>query len=284
MADLLPDSFDTSSFGKQHNSKQATEGAFSFGTANRERQQQKVFISEKHERHKATMFSPGPHYSVASTVGDAPSPGFGTSKRPEVKSRYPDASNDLIGATVDSQVQKFHNTKRIHFGTEIRENPKNAELLRTHPQGGMGVGVPGAGEYDPEDLHTTDRAPTYLFGLKSKVGTEAVAQTPRKVGPGSYPAPGGIGPQPTSARRSQPSYSFGSEKRLQAVVKSLNLLDTNPNASSLGKQATSRRRSAPRVGFGSSTRDHADKTHLVMTSMDRGPAANMPRMQLSHPA
>lgn len=284
MSALVKDSFDVPAIGKQFDSKKESMPVFSFGTSNRERHQQKIFLSDKHEKHKGKMNSPGPVYSMPSTMGAGPHFGFGTSVRPHDKAAYPDSSVDLTCAEVDSQGVKFHSSKSIHFGTESRENPKNAELLRTHPQGGLGVGVPGSGEYSPNEKHTTQRSPRFGMGTEKKLPETATSQTPRHVGPGTYPTRQAIGQQACSANRSAPSWKFGGSPRSPKLEQSNALLDPSPNLSSLGQQVVSSARTAPHYGFGTATRHHAAKTHLVQTSEDKGPSARMPPIRVPMPA
>lgn len=281
----MPDSFDMQAIGRQHDSKKETMPAFSFGSCGREKQA-KVFISEKHEVRKATMNSPGPVYSPPTTVGESAKYGFGSDRqRWHPKAKYPDTSVDLTGATVDSQVVKFHSTKQTHFGTESKATVRNAEIIRTNPSAALGMESPGCMEYTPKDRSSAQREPEYSFGpgaakvISDKITSRMSApptSTPRHVGPGSHTQPASIGSQPSSVRKTAAQYSFGGQAR-GSPRGDLQLLDISPDLSSLGRQVISSARSAPKHGFGSSTRDHSARTHLVFTDADRGPAAHMPK-------
>eukprot|EP00747_Dinoflagellata_sp_TGD_P183244 gnl/TRDRNA2_/TRDRNA2_37986_c0_seq1.p1 gnl/TRDRNA2_/TRDRNA2_37986_c0~~gnl/TRDRNA2_/TRDRNA2_37986_c0_seq1.p1 ORF type:complete len:311 (+),score=53.91 gnl/TRDRNA2_/TRDRNA2_37986_c0_seq1:102-1034(+) len=290
MANILEDSFDVPAIGRQFSSQKETQPAYSFGSCSRDRALQKVFISKKHEQSKAVMNSPGPIYGLPPTVGEGRKCCFGTdAQRPSFKSQYPDSSVDLTCATVDSQNLKFHSTKGVHFGTESRSYPKNAEIYKTHPQAGMGLCSPGSTEYSPDDKIMLKNNPAYSFGPKTPRTDKKAAsrnsgpapQTPRHVGPGSHPIPSGLGSQISSARKSPPSWSFGGASQrsssANAEARHQPVIETSPELSSLGKQVVSSARSAPSAGFGTATRDDMAKVHLVMTPADRGPMADMPR-------
>lgn len=277
--------------GRQHDSRKETMPAFSFGTAAREAgwvgpARPKVFISHKHEKHKGIMASPGPAYSVPSTVGEGPKFGFGTDEqRKHPKAKYPDSSVDLMCATVDTQPVKYHGTKSVHFGTESKGNSKNAEIIRTHPSALLGMESPGALAYNPDGSKIEEEAPQYSFGPKRaplgekqtpRFKAPAIA-TPRQIGPGSHNQPAGLGEQCHSARKTAPSYSFGGEARDRSSSVHRDVLDAAPTFSSLGKSVISNIKSTPRCGFGKATRDQVAKTHLASTDADRGPAAFLPK-------
>lgn len=287
MTDLVGDSFDVPAIGRQHNSNKETMPSFSFGTGIRG--STKIFISKKHEKRKAVLNSPGPVYGIPSSVGYGPKFGFGTEEgRPVNKAQYPDSSVDLTCSTVDSQTVKFSSTAGVHFGTEPRMNPKNAEALRANPTTNLCTQSPISFDYNPDDTVITKTRPEYSFGPReAKLGEKPSTRihipktgTPRHVGPGSHPQPDGVGPQPSSARKSAPSWSFGGKKAATTPRdRNMGLIDPSPELSSLGKQVVSGSRSAPSAGFGTSTRDHSARTYLVVTEADRGPAATMPKAQ-----
>jgi len=287
MTDLLGDSFDVSATGRQHNSQKETMPSYSFGTG--ARGQTKVFISKGHEKRKAVMNSPGPVYGIPSSVGLGPKFGFGTEDvRGSQKVQYPDSSVDLTCSLVDSQALKFDTTKGVHFGTEPRMNPKNAEALLQNPTNNLCTQSPQSFDYNPDDTLISKSYPAHSFGPKDgKLADKTPPRihipktgTPRHVGPGSHGQASGVGEQPVSGRKSAPSWSFGGKKTNSFRPddgRSFALLEPSPELSSLGKQVVSSARSAPSCGFGTSTRDHSARTFLVVTEADRGPAANYPK-------
>jgi len=281
---LAPNSFDIKAMGKQDNSQKKTASSYSFGSCSRDRHAEKVFMSEDHERRKATMASPGPVYSIPSAVGEGPGYGFGTApQREHGRAKYPDTSVDLTGATVDSQKNKFHTTKNVHFGTEQKDNMKNSVLLKTHPQACMGLVSPGPFAYDPKDKDVTrPKEPRYSLGEKTKI-LSTQAQTPRNVGPGSYPPTKAMGEQASSSKRSQPSWSFGNSARMPPLKKSDEVLDPNPELSSFGKQVVSSKKSSAHYGFGTATREHKAKTFLVQLGLDKGPRNEWATPRQYHP-
>jgi hypothetical protein len=286
MAELQGDSFDVPSIGRQHNSQKETMPSFSFGTGVRGAGN-KIFITKKHEKRKAVMNSPGPVYGVPNTVGAGPKFSFGTEEqRSTAKAQYPDSSVDLTCSVVDSQTVKFDGTKAVHFGTEPRMNSKNAEALRGNAEANLCTQSPLSFDYNPDDSLVAKAHPLFSFGPKNtSEGMKCPARihipktgTPRHVGPGSHTQAAGVGPQPTSARKSAPAWSFGGKPTIVAKPtegRGFPLLDPSPELSSLGKQVVSNGRSAPSCGFGTSTREHSARTHLVVTDADRGPAATM---------
>lgn len=274
MTDLMSDSFDVPSIGRQHDSRKETMPAFSFTTALRD----KVM-------HKTGLNSPGPVYRVPSTVGDGPRWAFGTEERVHGKAPYPDTSVDLTCATVDSQTTKYPSTKGVHFGTEPRLHSKNAEALRSNPEAMHGMCSPPGFDYTPEDHMTSKAVPIYSFGPRSgRLGEKTPPRitlppggTPRHVGPGSHSQPPGLGNQPNSARKSAPAWTFGGRRRSLTPREDRVLLDPAPDLSSLGRQVVSTARSAPKCDFGKSTREQAARTYLLQTGADKGPAAVLPK-------
>lgn len=219
---------------------------------------QKVYVSAKHEKHKSALISPGPVYSVPSSLGQGLRFGFGTDEqRKHPRAKYPDTSVDLTCAEVDSQPIKFHATKGVHFGTEGRTSTKNAEILAAHPAAEYGKASPGATEYSPQDDLAKKNDPAYSFGPKAARMNERPVprisamptSTPRHVGPGSHPLPPSIGAQPSSARPSAPKYSFGTEERLSARSHHRQIRDSSPGLSSMGRQVVSTSRTAPQCGW-----------------------------------
>lgn len=280
---LAEHSFDVPSIGKQDNSQKKTAPAHAFGTCSRERRQ-KVFMGKELETTKCTMNSPGPVYSLATSVGEGAQYGFGTApQRLHGRAKYPDTSVDLTGATVDSQKCKFPTTKGVVFGTEQVGEMKNAVLLKSHPQASYGKASPGPTAYTPRDKDVTKVSePKFSLGEKTKI-LSAKSQTPRNVGPGSYPPPTSMGGQPSSGKKSMPSWSFGNSKRMPPLRKSDAVLDPNPELSAFGSQVSSSKKSAASYGFGTATREHKAKTFLVQTGLDTGPRGQWPTPRQHHP-
>jgi len=280
---LAEHSFDVPSMGKQDSSQKPTAPAYSMGSCSRERHA-KVYMGAENEKRKGGMNSPGPVYSLASTVGEGAKFGFGTApQREHGRAKYPDTSVDLTGATVDSQKHKFHATIGTVFGTEQKSDNKNSIVLRVHPALNYGMASPGPTAYTPVDKDVTrPTEPKFSLGEKTKI-MATQAQTPRNVGPGSYPPGTSMGEQPTSARRSMPSWSFGNAKRMPPLRKSDAVLDPNPDLSAFGAQVLSGKKSSAYYGFGTATREHKAKTFLVQTGLDKGPRAVMPTPRQHHP-
>lgn len=283
MSLMAEHSFDVPALGKQASSQKYSASAFSFGSCSRERAG-KVWISEKHELAKGKGEGPGPVYHVPGSTGLGPRFGFGTaSQRTNWKTKYPDSSVDLTGASVDSQSVKFPGTRTTLFGTDSKDNMKNAVILKNHPQANFGIFSPGPCAYMPMETDVISKAsPRISFGAKTKI-LSAESQTPRNIGPGSYPPTESIGKQAQSKKRSIAAWSFAQEKRMPPLKPGDTVVDPSPNLSSFGKQVTSKSSSGPGYGFGTSTRDHKAKTFLVMSPNDRGPVSSWAPPHMVHP-
>jgi len=289
------DSLDVSGIGRQFDSKKDTMPAYSFGTCGREQASKKVYFGEKHEKAKAGLTSPGPIYSLPSSLSEGPVSTFGTgAARTTWKQKYPDSSIDLTGAVVDSQGVKYASPRGVCFGSESRTHSKNAEVLRGNPENAMGSCSPGHHclPFQVKDDAIVQSPPKYSFGpRRPRIGEKPPARaalapmsTPKFTGPASHQLPGAMGSQPTSARRTQPGYTFAGGKRDSSTPRGPSTqLDHSPELSSLGRQVVSKQKTSPDFGFGTSTRDHAAKTYLVQLGADKGPAANMPSPRLFHP-
>merc|ERR1719456_18868 len=156
-------------------------------------------------------------------------------------------------------------------------------ILKAHPQCNFGIFSPGPCAYMPMDTDVISKAsPKISFGAKTKI-LSSETQTPRNVGPGSYPPGESLGRQPLSAKRSNAVWSFAQEKRMPPLKPSDTVVDPSPNLSSFGKQVISKMSSSPGYGFGTSTREHKAKTFLVQTKNDRGPISNWAKPSMPHP-
>lgn len=305
-ATLMPESnLAASSFGKQSHSAKPTAPSHGFGTAIREAGA-KVFISPRHEKKKVQLVGPGPVYNVQSTFGESAKWSFNCDEqRKHPKAKYPDSSVDVNGATVDSQRVKFHGTKGVHFGTEVKGSTQNAEIVRVNPSLTLGMASPGSLEYESlqAEQKNAKKNPEYSFAppppsktVKGEDGKEVKKKdkdapikvtprchvpntgTPRTLGPGSHNLDSSFEQQPRSARKTAPSFSFNlaSPKNIKED-QSGNVLDLSPKLSSMGAQLASKHPTMPRATFGESTRHGVRRQQLVMHDLDRGPCANLPK-------
>lgn len=85
----------------------------------------------------------GPIYGVPSTVGSAAKFTFGGVDAAKQRSRTVESSVDLLGVIVDNQKFKYPSAKGVLFGTDSKDNIRNATILRNHPQAFYGVHSPG---------------------------------------------------------------------------------------------------------------------------------------------
>lgn len=280
MTTLLPDSFRVSALGAQADSTKRSAPGHSFGTA----KVGKLFLSKKLEKtSKTATVTPGPVYQVPSTVGAAPSFGFGRDEqRKHPSAKYPDSSVDLIGATVDTQKVKFHSTPQVHMGSEDRSSLKNAEILRTNAELAMGMESPGALEYFPKEVRRT--LPAYSFARKPESRVQLLQMsTPRKIGPGSHAPATSMGHQPTSPRPNAPAWTMtGKSPRDDGPPELLAIEDKV--FSSIGKQVLSTIRSPPGIGVTKSTRDQSNRTALYVGEKDRVTVGPKPTFRIDLPA
>ncbi|CAJ1445388.1 unnamed protein product, partial [Effrenium voratum] len=268
MSDLEPNSFAVSAIGRQSCSKKETCPAFSFGTQSREAAAMKVFVSPKlTKRQLKGLTAPGPIYDIPKMVGSGPAYAFPQEQRPHGGARYPDSSVDLTCATVDSQKVKFDTSAYATFGTEMRMDIKNAEILVTNPNLMLGMESPGAAEYRVQEHSVRLQHPKYSFGPMEEHAAFCKpsprlsmhnTSTPPSVGPASHRLPGSVGQQPLSARRSSPAWSL-SGPRSKPDPDGGPLLDTAPAFSSLGKQVVSTSKTSAKCSFGKSTRDNTSR-------------------------
>jgi len=288
MSTLAPDSFTMPALGKQMTSQRSNAPAISLSICTREKRA-KQFISKKASKAVSGQ-SPGPVYDLPDTMGKH---GVAFTKGPQRvfgnwKANYPDPSNDVVGAEVDSQPFKFENVKGTLFGTDPKGQLKNATILKNHAQAFYGRQSPGPQAYLP-DPTCTEKKLTYAtpFGAKTKVKNPTGGSTDAEVGPGHYKRTDyAIGNQNLSHRRNQPTNGFskmpkfGGKKR-RAGSEPTTELDIN--LSSFGKQVSAQRRSEPAMGFGNATRAHFQRVSRCMTALDVGPVALMPKATMSHP-
>lgn len=284
------------SCGPQSEGMKTSEPQWSLPKASRDTEK-KVFISNKHPQDSLGKDSPGPVY-IPKRLRHLPSWGFGTAPaRPALAAaKYPDASNDLLGATPDIQVFKYR-SKSATIGPCPRSACCNSPEFEGFPAGAIS---PGPQRYRPERAPPAHRLswapgadnipPKWTMPKNEKKNLEGeVSQTPARVGPGCYPASKGetlqeaCKPQARSDKPSLPQWSFAKTARFPTPHQ-------HGDAGRLwdgmgdGKIAFNRAFSSPPgYSFGTSTRGHAKKVQRVMMPSDHGPAASMQKPRKEHP-
>lgn len=277
MSHLAKDSLTVPAVGQQHSSMKPTNPSFSFASAKRE-EISKLYISKEHDKLTPSRWSPGAIYQVNSSINHDTAYSFG--RAPRSNSRPLRAAEDLTFATADSQVFKFPAFASVLFGTDSRDNLKNAVILQNHPQAFFGKHSPGPQAYrvsqPPKEV-----VPSITFGHKTKI-LASDSQTPINVGPGSYPVPPSVGPQFESTKSSHPTFRFGRAARSPTRRVSQPVTNVEGGVPSIGRQFSSKLLNSSQVVFGSSTRDHAAKTALTLTPLDKGGSSAGP-IRLPHP-
>jgi len=284
------------SCGRQAEAMKASEPMWSLGKASRDAEK-KVFISNKHPQDMLGKDSPGPVY-IPKRQRHLPSWGFGTAAaRPAVAAaKYPDTSNDLLGALPDSQVFKYTN-RSASVGRSARNAPVNSPEFEGYPAGAIS---PGPQRYRPDKAPPAHRfswapgadniPPKYSIPKNNKKNLAGeVSQTPSRVGPGCYPPELGetlqpsCGNQAKSTNPSLPQWSFSKTARFPTPHQ-------HGDAGRLwdgmgdGKIAFNRAFSSPPgYSFGTSTRQHAKKVQRVMCGADHGPSYKMEKPRKDHP-
>lgn len=280
------------SCGIQPEGLKTSEPQWSLPKASRDTEK-KVFISKKHPQDLLGKDSPGPVY-IPKRQKELPKWGFGTAaaRPPVAAAKFPEASNDLLFALPDSQVNKYMN-RSVSIGPCPRSACCNSPEFEGFPAGAIS---PGPQRYKPEKGNTfvhrmswapdADSIPPKYSIPKNtnKVLEGEVSQTPARVGPGSYPVPEACKPQPRSEKPSLPQWSFAKTARFPTPHQ-------HGDAGRLwdgmgdGKIAFNRAFSSPPgYSFGTSTRQHYKKTMRMMMPSDHGPAAKMEKPRKDHPS
>ena len=253
-----------------------THPSFSFGAAQRD-EIAKLYISKEHDKLTPSRWSPGAIYQVKSSINHETAHSFGKASRSN--SRPHRVSEDVTSANPDSQHFKFPAFASVLFGTDSRDNLKNATILQNHPQAFFGKHSPGPQAYTvtqpPREV-----VPAITFGHKTKI-LASDSQTPVNVGPGSYLVPAAVGPQVESTKSSHPTVRFARAARAPQRRVSQPVTNVDGGVPSIGRQFSSKLPNASHVVFGSGTRDHASKTALILTPLDKG--AGGASVRLPHP-
>lgn len=248
----------------------------------------KVVISKKHPQDLLGKDSPGFVYNPK-RQRELPKWGFGTAEaRPPLGgARYPESSSNLTGTIPDPLPFKYGNSRSARIGTCPRDVITNAPDLNGFPAGAIS---PGPQRYHPERAPPCVRLahapkvdeipPAYTMRPMTKI-IESISQTGPKVGPGSYPIPSGSGPQPD--RKSQPLWSICKQDRF---VHKIEHGDSGRLWDAQGDQRMRYNRTfsaSPSFSFGTSTRGQAQRLAPAVTTLDKGPVAQMKQMHHSHP-
>jgi len=261
--------------GKQKNSLKPTAGSFSFGTASRD-QHNKVFLTKQLAKKQIQSCSPGPVYAHITSIGTStPTYRFGTAaKLAPTRDPYGECSLDVASANIDSQKLKYSTPSSAVFGYELRES-KNAAVVQSNPQTYLGLNSPGPTAYLVKDAYVfrTPRGTSFANSCERKIVSARDKGTPSHVGPGTYPTP-----RPAATH----SHSFGRALRPGQTDVNRDGIPVSNARSSMGRQLSSRKKTAGVCNFGSATREKADKTFLVQTSLDKG-TQQATRCALHHP-
>lgn len=272
--------------GEQVSSMRPSSARYSFGTSTRQNRMNLAMPEFKYsDVDRLGRETPGAVYDLPAAVGTAPTTVFGTGPRvADHSTRYPDSSVDLAFATVDSQKVKYPTARNFLFGTEARDEIKNAEILKRHPQAGMLKESPGC-IYDPDDTRARPMSAP-LWTMRPKTPIQASRpQTSERVGPNSYRAQEAIGTQPLSTKKTGRASSFSRAARFPTSRRDGDGDGggEGPPPSSMGRQVDGRFKSQPCCGFGSGTRDKRSRTAYLQVQKDMGPRGNMAPPHLEHP-
>jgi hypothetical protein len=233
----------------------------------------KLHISRDHDRGTTSYETPGPVYDIPTTLNRSRTTMFGTGKRSNVEKLTSVASsNDLLGVVIRPEaLSTTQRSPTVYFGTDSRDEIKNATVLKDHPQTFFGKHSPGPAYYKIPHL-VGNEAPKVTIGSRTPI-LGSVTQTPEDIGPGSYPHGTYCGkPQFESKIENQPVFSFGKSKRpfpgedrrsiSQPLYRKSVIIE------SLGRQISSTKKSAPRAILGSQSREQWTKIALVLSNRD----------------
>eukprot|EP00930_Biecheleria_cincta_P083145 TRINITY_DN72772_c0_g1_i1.p1 TRINITY_DN72772_c0_g1~~TRINITY_DN72772_c0_g1_i1.p1 ORF type:complete len:294 (+),score=32.15 TRINITY_DN72772_c0_g1_i1:100-981(+) len=259
--------------GEQAESCKASAPAWSLPRATRG-SAQRLHISAKHKQDLVGRDSPGP-CAYSPPRPKTTSCSFGTASRfSPSRSRYPEASNDLLDASPDSSSVKFHSTTSTVMGFSTKRAAWIAPDLNCFP---AGVDSPGPQRYNPE---RSPSSPKFSIGRskRSQITGESCC-TPERVGPGLYP-PGT--PDMQSQSLSSPKFSMGKAVRWKAPKKSrpVDFWD------GMGEQKLvfNRTQSSPSsFSFGKASRWLEKPPRVVKTALDQGPEGTLEPLELHVP-
>mmetsp|Transcript_117575 Transcript_117575/g.379470 ORF Transcript_117575/g.379470 Transcript_117575/m.379470 type:complete len:308 (-) Transcript_117575:240-1163(-) len=276
------------SCGTQAEAMKKTSPSWSLPRAARDTEK-KVFISNRHPQDLLGKDSPAFAYSPK-RQRHLPQWGFGTAAaRPALaKPKYPEASNDLIGTTPDSQQLKYCSKKAVILRSS-RDAAYYAPDFDGFPAGAIS---PGPQRYTPaasmpghrfSHAPEVDRIPPkYTMRPMTKPPTQD-SQTPARVGPGLYYVEEACAPQAKSEKPSKPQWSVN---RTERFAKRAEKKEAGRLWDGLGDRARQFNRtysSSPSFSFGTSTRGHQKKVAPARTQLDKGPSARMDKPWQSHP-
>jgi hypothetical protein len=272
MSHLSPDSQTIASLGRQHTSTKPTLPAFSFSAASRD-EISKLYISREHDKLTPSRWSPGAIYTVPSSLNTQTSYSFGkASKTAALKHNRP--AEDLTLALPDSQSFKFVTFPSVLFGTDSRENMKNATILQNHPQAFFGKHSPGPQAYTVTQP-PKHAVPSVTFGSKTKI-LASDCQTPANVGPGSYKKPAAVGVQVESDKPSQRTVKFGKAARAPSRKVVQPVTNVDGGVAAIGRQYSSKLKNAAVVVFGTGSRAGMEKVAMVGDAVGVGAKPRLP--------
>ena len=271
-------------FGTQFSSLKSTRPGYSIPHATRE-QREKLHLSHEHDRTSPKYHSPGPIYNVDERRDHMQTFSFGTGPQRYVAcSQAVESSNDLLRSYIDDQNLKFKKAPSMVFGTDSRDNIRNATILQNHPQAFYGTHSPGPASYSLPDIIGKESVMKSM-GHKTKI-LVADSQTSETIGPGSYVIPSTCGGSQSLSRvPNQPVFTFPKDSRpdpsgvrrrsySQPVAKDSFVVH------SIGPQYDSTKRSAPRPIMGSQTREQWSRVGFVVASADVRVSNNSVRLPL----
>ena len=281
MSFAAKDSFTVSAVGLQASSMKQNAASFKFQAATRD-DLAKLYISREHNKLTPSRWSPGAIYEVKSSLKSDTSYSFGKALRPGINLSGVKPAEDLTLASLDSQKFKFPGIKSVLFGTEARDQVKNAAILEENPQVFFGRYSPGPAAYN---LSVGTGDPTgqkgISFGHKTKI-LAADIQTPPHVGPGCYVMPEAVGVQSESTKQNIKNVKFSKAPRSTQKKSDQVLTNLNADIPAVGPQVSSKLANAAQIVFGSSTREHVSKTALYMTDLDKTDKGSN-KLRLPHP-
>ena len=224
-------------FGKQHDGKHETAPTCGFGSSDRSNLD-KVFLTEEHQKSGYGKWSPGPVYTLQSTIGSQ------NVSKCDTSARYSFGSSNRFERTVERRSAEKPGPGTYSHSPSI--GPQSTSIRRNAPKHRLGC--------------ATRDAEGKLFFSEEQAKSNLGINSP---GPNIYDPPSSIGKQSVSRSATFPSHGFTSEERFR--------YDEEPETpgagqynsrSGYGRQMQSQKFTVPMHAFGSSTREADAKLYI----------------------
>lgn len=227
----------------------------------------KVFLTEEHQKSGYGKWSPGPVYTLHSTIGpqqtakneSLPLYSFGSAGRFERTVERRSADKPGPGAysqspSIGPQATSNRRSAPKHrLGTATRDGEAKVYMSEEQSKSNFGSNSPGPNTYDPpssigkQSVSKNTSLPSHAFTSDQRFKYDDNSTTP---GAGQYNTHSGYGPQVHSKKATLPKHAFGSSTREgDAKV----YISSEHEKSQYGKQSPGPVTAGSRTAFGKQT-------------------------------